>query len=106
MTRFGAIAGTILGAIMVQSSAFAADLITKAPILETPLPAVDGINGKADAFGGALGHHSFYGSTGSFSAPLEAQFGFQADGLAASYRGNLLDGVGGHALLARSFQAD
>jgi hypothetical protein len=97
VTRFGAIAGTILGAIVVQSSAFAADLITKAPILETPLPAVDGINGKADAFGGALAHHGFYGGAGSLSVPLTQQFGFQADGLVSSYRGDLLAGVGGHA---------
>jgi hypothetical protein len=80
----------------VAVTAHAADLVTKAPTLQTPLPAVDGINGKADAFDGSLARHSFYGGTGSFSVPLGQQFGFQTDGLTASYRGDFLSGIGGH----------
>jgi opacity protein-like surface antigen len=93
LKRFGMAAVACISAAV---TAQAADLVTKAPALETPLPAVDGINGKVDAFGGSLAHHSFYGGTGSFSVPLGPQFGFQADGMAASYRGDFLDGVAGH----------
>jgi hypothetical protein len=91
--RLGVAAAACIG---IAATANAADLVTKAPMLQTPLPAVDGLNGKADAFGGELGRHSFYGGTGSFSVPIGPQFGFQADGLTASYRGDFLSGIGGH----------
>lgn len=85
-----------MGVVASITAVQAADLVAKAPALQTPLPAVDGINGKADAVGGSLAHHSFYGGTGSLSVPLGPQFGFQADGMAASYQGDSLDGVAGH----------
>ena len=91
--RLGIAAAACIG---IAATANAADLVTKAPMLQTPLPAVDGLNGKADAFGGELGRHSFYGGTGSFSVPVGPQFGFQADGLTASYRGDFLSGIGAH----------
>ena len=48
---------------------------------QQPLPAVDGINGKIDGYGGQGEHNdSFYGTNGSFSVPLAQQLGFQADG--------------------------
>jgi hypothetical protein len=94
--RVGAIFGIVLGTIAVQTAATAADLFTKAPAAQWALPAVDGLNGKAEGFGGSLAHHGIVGGAASFSVPVAQQFGFQADGLAASYRGDFLGGVAGH----------
>ncbi len=61
------------------------------------LPSLQGNKSITPSVGGALAHHGFYGGAGSLSVPLTQQFGFQADGLVSSYRGDLLAGVGGHA---------
>lgn len=53
--------------------------------LADPLPAVDGLNGKVSAFGGAVDGLAFYGAAGSVSLPLGARYGLQIDGIAGSF---------------------
>lgn len=60
------------------------------------LPAVDSLNAKVAAFGGAVDGTGLYGGAGSVSVPLGYRFGLQIDGIVA---GANLD-VGGDASLA------
>ncbi len=101
--------------------AVAADLSAIAPPAPTPvfanLPAVDGINGKAEMFGGANniyynGLSSFPGfaapfssrdawrgvggGAGSISAPLGHSFGAQFDTIVAPWNGYVATGGAGH----------
>jgi hypothetical protein len=100
MLRSWGLAGAaVVFAISAANIAHAADISpmpTKAYSLQN-LPAVDGVNGKIDGFGGEASHHTFYGSSGSLSVPLGQQFGVQVDGLAGSFRGDFLGGAGIHA---------
>jgi hypothetical protein len=57
--------------------------------LPQPMPAVDGINAKIDAFGGGANHtNGFYGTNGSLAFPLAQQWGAQVDGGLASVSGS------------------
>jgi hypothetical protein len=49
------------------------------------LPAVDGLNAKVSAFGGAAGGQGLYGGEGSISVPLGYRYGLQIDGLLAGF---------------------
>jgi hypothetical protein len=49
------------------------------------LPAVDGLNAKADAFGGEANGRAFFGGTGSVTVPLGFRYGLQIDGLVAGF---------------------
>ena len=69
-------------------------MVTKAPPAPTQQPAVDGINGKLDVFGGSLAEHGYFAGSGSLSVPVAQQFGVQFDGLAGSYRNAFLGAVG------------
>lgn len=93
---FGCIVGVCI-AVASVSAAGAADVAVKAPVVPKTLPAVDGLNGKAEAFGGSLAGDSFYGGAGSVSVPVAQQFGVQVDGLLAGYRGDVLGGAAIHA---------
>jgi hypothetical protein len=84
-------------ALLVATAASAADIVTKASARSIFMPAVDGINGKFDAFGGEVNRHGYYGGTGSLSVPVSQQFGVQFDGLAGSYRNAFLGAIGAHA---------
>jgi hypothetical protein len=54
--------------------------------LPQPLPAVDGLNGKIDGYGGGANHiSSLYGADGSLSIPLAQQWGAQIDGGIGSF---------------------
>jgi hypothetical protein len=65
--------------------------------LPQPLPAVDGINGKIDGYGGGANHsHGFYGTNGSLSVPVAQQWGLQLDGGAGSDKGIGAFGGAGH----------
>ena len=87
-----------------------------APVF-TRLPAVDGINGKAEIFGAGAdfsnydvnGFNSFTppfatrsnwrgggGGIGSISAPLGHDFGVQVDAIVAPWNGHIATGGGGH----------
>jgi hypothetical protein len=84
-------------ALLAATVATAADIVTKAPTSPIFMPAVDGINGKFDAFGGEANRHGYYGGTGSLSVPVSQQFGVQFDGLAGSYQNAFLGAIGAHA---------
>jgi hypothetical protein len=43
-------------------------------------PAVDGVNGRIEGFGGTLNQKSFAGVQGAVAVPLQGQWGFQLDG--------------------------
>ena len=61
------------------------------------MPAVDGINGKIDGYGGGANHtNGFYGGTGSLSVPLAQQWGAQFDGGVGSDEGIGWLGGAGH----------
>ena len=65
--------------------------------LPPPMPAVDGINGKIDGYGGGANHtNGFYGGTGSLSVPLAQQWGAQFDGGVGSDEGIGWLGGAGH----------
>ena len=69
----------------------------------TRRPAVDGVNGKLEGFGGWSDWRGWgrlsnvsAGGLGSLTAPLGDKFGVQVDGIAASHRGFFVGGGGGH----------
>src|SRR5712671_1290677 len=43
-------------------------------------PAVDGVNGRIEGWGGTLNQKSFAGVQGAVAVPLREQWGFQLDG--------------------------
>ena len=72
-----------------------------APAPETstpqPMPAVDGINGKIDGYGGGASHSDgLYGANGSLSVPLAYQWALQLDGSVGSDKGIGSEGGAGH----------
>jgi hypothetical protein len=110
---------TAVAAIAWPLSSSAADLGAQPPLAPafTRSPAVDGMNGKAELFGGGGDFQNFEaynpanfnpyfgmrnnwraegGATGSFSAPLAREFGVQVDGLLAQWNGQLTAGGGAH----------
>lgn len=98
------LAATALAAVL-PSIARAADLPSQKAAPLPPLarrPAVDGVNGKVEAFGGwadyrGLGRtNATAGGLGSLSFPLGESFGAQIDAIAASHRGSFIGGGGGH----------
>jgi len=99
-----AVFGRIVGGILLLSggAASAADLeplVTKAPALGTPayLPAVDGLNFKADGFGGTIANRTAYGSQAAVSIPLGGQYGLQLDGALGSFDDRFFGSVAAHA---------
>jgi hypothetical protein len=91
------LSGVVGASFIAVMTAQAADMPVKTPYALPPsLPAVDGINYKADVFGGALASEGIGGVGGSVSVPLGFRYGFQLDGTAASYDGRFLGSVGGH----------
>ena len=80
----------------------AADFSTPLPHLA--LPAVDGFNGKVDAFFGANRYRTFLGRenegaggvAGSISIPLSHSFGFQVDALVGGRDGGIAGGGAAH----------
>lgn len=87
----------IAGAVFAAGAANAADIYTKAPLADAiAAPAVDGINGKIDGFGGSLAKRSFYGSEGVFSVPLGFRYGLQVDGAVGTFGGSGFASTAGH----------
>jgi hypothetical protein len=108
-----------LASIAFPSSGAAADLPSfkepPAPIF-TKLPAVDGINGKAEFFGGATDFYNYDvnnfrdfppyavrnnwrgggGGIGTVSVPLGTDFGLQVDTIVASWNNRIATGGAGH----------
>ena len=92
------LAGVLGAAYVSANTAVAADLVplvTKAPPYQA-LPAVDGVNGKVDAFGGSMANRALFGSKGALSVPLSGQFGAQFDGAVGGLDGRAFGSVGGH----------
>ena len=59
-------------------------------------PAVDGLNGKAEAFAGSLANRALYGVKGVASVPLAGQWGFQLDAIGGSLDQRAFGSIGGH----------
>jgi hypothetical protein len=60
------------------------------------LPAVDGLNGKAEVFGGTLAKKQLWGGLGSVTVPLGGSYGFQVDGFVGKYDHRGMQAVAGH----------
>ena len=86
------------GPIVTGPLAQAADLSSAytVPPIAAPAPAVDGFNGKFDAFSGGINKLSIYGAEGSFSIPLASQFGAQFDGRVGGLDGSTFGSGAGH----------
>jgi hypothetical protein len=79
------LSGMVGAALLGSTRTEASDLLVKAPVSPYELPAVDGPNGKVDAFGGVINSDTVYGVGGSFSAPLSnRQWGLQVDAAVGS----------------------
>ena len=78
---------TSISAIFISMiSASAADIYTKAPVdASVSRPAVDGFNWKLSGLGGSMGDRAVGGAQGSFSIPLDHQFGLQFDGATGTF---------------------
>lgn len=74
-------------------------LLTKAPPPVAPAyqPAVDGLNFKADGFGGTIANRDVYGSQGAVSIPLGGQFGLQLDGALGGFDNRFFASGAAHA---------
>ena len=83
-----------LGAVFLAANSARAEVL--APTKTPYAPAVDGINGKIDGFGGSLANHGIYGSKGAISFPLGGPWGLQIDGTVGSYDQNFFGSIGGH----------
>lgn len=98
-TALSGIAGAVL--LLSSGTASAADLpfVTKAPPSAAPAfqPAVDGLNFKADGFGGTIANRTAYGSQGAVSIPLGGQFGLQLDGALGGYDSRFFASGAAHA---------
>jgi hypothetical protein len=73
--------------------------VTKAPSPVAPAyqPAVDGLNFKADGYGGTIANRSVYGSQGAVSIPLGGQFGLQLDGALGGFDDRFFASGAAHA---------
>ncbi len=100
------LSGIVGFGLLTVLTARAADLtaLNKAPALTDP-PAVDGVNGKVDGFGGSVGNVRVYGSEGVLSIPLPRQYGLQLDGRAGSLDGTAFGSMGGHLFWRNPNQA-
>ncbi|MFN3350959.1 hypothetical protein [Pseudorhodoplanes sp.] len=99
--RSRALTTTVLTGLAAGACALpghAADVYTKAPVpaLETPQPAVDGVNWKAAGLGGTFADRDLYAFQGSYSLPLGHSWGLQLDGIAGSYDGRFVGAAAAH----------
>ena len=85
---------------LLSNAVLASDLPAQPVEVSVPslsgLPAVDGFNGKLEAFGGGYQDGAIGGLSGSFSIPLAYRFGAQVDGTVADLGGKTYASVGGH----------
>jgi hypothetical protein len=92
----GIVGVTFLGTLNVS----AAELYAKGPYASTAVPftapAVDGFNGKIEAFGGSTASRGLVGASGAFSIPLGNRWGLQFDATAGSYDSLFFGGIGAH----------
>lgn len=88
----GAVAAALISSTQF-SSAQAGD-ITTSPVV---VPAVDGVNAKAEAYGGLLAGKSLGGAAGAVSMPLGSNYGLQIDSAAGAFDGSRFGNVAGHA---------
>jgi hypothetical protein len=82
--------------LLAASPAGAEGLPSRATYMDTSLPAVSGLNGKLEAFGGEFADESLAAVAGSISFPLARRYGVQIDGLVGSSGGDNIAGVGAH----------
>ena len=90
----------LASAHFLPSLALAADLPAAYPETSVPslgaMPAVDGFNGKLEAFGGGYQNGALGALSGAFSIPIGNRFGAQFDGTIADLGGKTFASAGGH----------
>ncbi len=94
------LSGIVGGVFLTTMTAFADEMYTSSPSGSKPLamqmPAVDGINGKIDGFGGSFASKGIAGAKGSLSVPIGGQFGLQIDGAAGTFDSKSFGAIAGH----------
>jgi hypothetical protein len=97
LLRTTMLSGLVGGVLLTALETRAADLSTTTPFANfAPAPAVDGVNGKIEGFGGTLAQRSLYGSEGALSIPLGGQYGAQVDGLLGSWGDRTVGSIAPH----------
>src|SRR3984893_12388229 len=88
----------IVGAVYLSGNlARAADLAPPNGIAPSwYAPAVDGVNGRVDGFGGTINQKSLGGGQGAVAIPLGGQWGLQFDRSGGSLQNRAFESVGGH----------
>jgi hypothetical protein len=95
------LSGLVGCTFLAAGAAWAADLqvYTKAPkatLASTLDPAVDGVNGKLDGYGGSIASMRIFGVNGSLSLPVSGQYGVQFDGNIGSLDSSKFAAGAGH----------
>ena len=97
----------IVGAVYLSGNlARAADLTARPSWIDTSwyAPAVDGVNGRVEGFGGSLNQKSFAGGQGAIAVPLGGQWGFQLDGGAGALENRAFESVAGRMFWRNPFR--
>ena len=76
-----------VGAAFLSISAYAGDSTSPYSTygINSYLPAVDGVNGKAETFGGRIANRSIAGQQGALSVPLSGPLAVQIDAAFGSF---------------------
>jgi hypothetical protein len=79
-------------------TAQAADLVVRKarPLQPVQLTAVDGINWKAEAFGGSFADRSIFGGKASLTVPMGGLYGVQVDAAVGRFDSRSFGVIGGH----------
>jgi hypothetical protein len=91
----GIVGGVFLSVTRAGAADVAAVPYYKAPVI-LEQPAVDGINGKVEAWVGNIDRLSLYGYRGAFSIPLATQWGLQVDTSAGSLGSRAFGSIAPH----------
>jgi hypothetical protein len=88
----------VVGASFLSLSAHAGDnaLLFSPTSIANTMPAVDGVNGKVEAFGGSIANRNLVASQGALSVPLTGPLGAQIDGALGNFDGRNFGNIAGH----------
>jgi hypothetical protein len=94
-TMLTGLVGAACVPIQAGHAAALSAMVAKAPPYGVG-PAVDGLNGRVDAFGGSMANRDIYGAKGAVTVPLQGQWGAQIDGVVGNFDTRAVGRIGGH----------